>query len=208
MRKAASFGGLVRAEMKQAAAVAILPAKGPVRVWAALLSVRLVLGWALVVTIGGLGAAQASGAPGPDPYRPSTSTVQAPVPDPDPSAETSAPAQVHTLSPEPEPAPVTSTPRSSSSGAVGQQPTRTTPQKHVPESGKNQVKGLKQATAAPRTTTEKKPKPIAAREPATIAASASGRPLALAGLALFVLAVASGSLLYLLLPADARGAEG
>jgi len=187
--------------------VAILPAERPVQVSVALalISARrlvfgLVLAWVLALTVGALGAAQASGAPGPDPYRPSTATVQARAPDPDPSARTSALTPVHT--PSPEPAPVTSTPRSSSSGAVGREPTRTTPQKHVSESRTNQ-KGVKEATASPRTTPEKKTKPIAAPEVATIAASTSGRHLALAGLALFALAVASGSLLYLLLPADA-----
>jgi hypothetical protein len=62
---------------------------------------------------------------------------------------------------------------------------------------------LKEATASPRTTPEKKAKPVAAPEVPTIAVSTGKRPLALAGLALFALAVASGSLLYLVLPADA-----
>jgi hypothetical protein len=188
--------------------VAILPAERPVQASAALISVSrllFVLGCALVVAMGALGAAQASGAPRPDPYRPTT-VQQAPAPDPDPSAKTSAPALVHTPSPEPEPAPVASTPRSSSSGAVRRQPTRTTPRKHVSASVTNQVKGLKKATASPRTAPEQRLGPIAAPEVTTTTASTSGRPLALAGLALFALAVASGSLLYVLLPADARRA--
>ena len=217
MRKSTSFGGLVRAETKNQLQLRDCRPERPALPSVASISAPhlvfgLVFGWALVVAICALAAAQASGAPGPDPYRPSPTTAQAPTPDPDPLAKTSAPlAKTSTPTPvpnpAPEPAPVTSTPRSSSSETVGQQPTRTTPQKHALKSRASQVKGLKEGTASPRAAPKKKTKPIAAHAIAAVVASTSRLPLALAGLALLALAAASGSLLYLLPRVDASRAE-
>lgn len=61
---------------------------------------------------------------------------------------------------------------------------------------------VKETAVSSRATPEKKTKPAAAPEVVTIAASTRGRQLVLAALALSALALASGSLLYLVLPAD------
>lgn len=186
---------------------------GPVGVYAASSSLSLlVLGGALLLAIGALSATQAYGAPkpAPDPYPSPATTPQAPTPDPYPSREIPTPSVTPTPAPAPapEPAPVASIPRSSSSETVEQQPAKTTPQKQEPERRANPTRKRVQTRAiTPPPSTEKKSKPVAAPAVAAVAASTSGRPLALGGLALLALVAASGSLLFHLARTDRREAR-
>lgn len=212
MRTAASFGGLLRAKTRDVPRHGYRPNR-PVGVHAASISLRLLmLGGALLLAIGALSATQAYGAPkpAPDPYPSPATTPQAPTPDPYPSREISTPSVTPTPAPAPapEPAPVASIPRSSSSETVDQQPTRTTPQKQEPERRATPTRKRVQTRAiTPRASTETKSKPVAAPVVAAVAASTSGRPLALGGLALLALVAASGSLLFHLARTDRREAR-
>ena len=229
---ATSFGGLVRAEARERRQRHDFP--GPsASVATAPRIERLLLGGALVVTIGALSVTQARGAvnPEPDPY-PSGATAPAPAPDPHPSATGSAPKvqpkpdPVATSSvpkiqrapaPTPAPAPVPSTRgvtaedesdvRSSTPQQRRTTPTRTQkPNSRATPAAKKQTR-----TAPPPTADNKAPKKtttsVAAPAVAAAAASTHARTLALAGLALFALVLASSSLLYLVASNDRWGAK-
>ena len=201
-RATTSFGGLVRAEVRER--LQRRGFRGPaVCVAAAPFPHRLLLGGALIVTIGALSATQARGAvtPEPDPF-PSRATAPTPTPDPHPSATSSAPKVL----PAPEPAPMPSTPRvtaeneSATVRSSTPEQRRTTPitGKQEPDSRANRPATKKQArTAPPRVAPKKKTTSVAAPAVAAATASHSARPLALAGLALIALVLASCSLLYI-----------
>lgn len=210
MRKTASFGGLLRARIGEFLRRGCRP-NAPVGAYAASISLPLlVLGGALLLAIGALSATDAYGAPkpAPDPYPSPTTTPQAPTPDPYPSPDVSTPSVTPVPAPAPTPASAASIPRSSSSETVEQRPATTTPQKQEPERRADRTRKRVQTRAiTPLAIVEKKSKPIAAPAVAAVAASTSGRPLALGGLALLALVAASGSLLFHLARADRREAR-
>ena len=201
-RATTSFGGLVRAEVRER--LQRRNFRGPaVCVAAAPFRHRLLLGGALIVTIGALSATQARGAvtPEPDPF-PSRATAPTPTPDPHPSATSSAPKVLRA----PEPAPTPSTPRvtaeneSATIRSSTPEQRRTTPitRKQEPDSRANRPATKKQTrTAPPRAAPKKKTTSVAAPAVAAATASHSARPLALAGFALIALVLASCSLLYI-----------
>jgi hypothetical protein len=230
-REATSFGGLVRAEARERLQRRNFP--GPAaRVAPVPSSRRLLFGAALVATIGALSVPQGHGAvnPEPDPY-PSRPSAPAPTPDPYASGTRSAPKiqpepdRVATSSaprvqraPEPTTAPTpVSTPRvtaenESATARSSTEQRRTTPAIRRPDTRANRPVTKKQArTAPPRATPKKAPKKttttVAAPAAAGAAASTNARPLALAGLALFALVLASSSLLYIAARNDGWGAR-
>ena len=133
------------------------------------------------------------------------------APDPDPSSKKSAPA------PDPYQAPAPSEPESSPATETGTQPVT---QVETPSTGSATRTPAEPETSSAGTRTqtkpEQKPEKAAAtqqtaqtnqRNPARLAAAAAtdGRPLLLGGLAMVVLALASGSLLFLVTRAGNAG---
>ena len=230
---ATSVGGLVRAEARERRQRHDFP--GPsASVATAPRIERILLGGALVVTIGALSVTQARGAvnPEPDPY-PSGATAPAPAPDPHPSATRSAPrvqpepdpvarssvpktqrAPEPTLAPAPVPSTrsVTAEDESATVRPSTPQQRRTTPTRTQKPNSRATPAAKKQTRTAPpptadRKAPEKKTTTVAAPAVAAAAASTRARPLALAGLALFALVLASSSLLYLVASNDRWGAK-
>lgn len=229
-RAATSFGGLVQAEARERRQRHDFP--GPsASVAAAPRTERLLLGGALVVAIGALFVPQAhgtvnpepdpypSGAPAPDPHPSATSSTPRVQPEPDPVATSSVPKIQRAPEPTPAAAPVPSTRgvtaqdesatvRSSTPQQRRATPTRTQkPNSRATPAAKRQTR-----TAPPPTADKKAPKKkttttVAAPAVAAAAASTHARPLALAGLALFALVLASSSLLYLVASNDRWGAK-
>lgn len=230
-RAATSFGGLVQAEARERRQRHDFP--GPsASVAAAPRTERLLLGGALVVAIGALFVPQAhgtvnpepdpypSGAPAPDPHPSATSSTPRVQPEPDPVATSSVPKIQRAPEPTPAAAPVSSTRgvtaqdesatvRSSTPQQRRATPTRTQkPNSRATPAAKRQTR-----TAPPPTADKKAPKKkittttVAAPTVAAAAASTHARPLALAGLALFALVLASSSLLYLVASNDRWGAK-
>lgn len=231
-RAATSFGGLVQAEARERRQRHDFP--GPsASVAAAPRTERLLLGGALVVAIGALFVPQAhgtvnpepdpypSGAPAPDPHPSATSSTPRVQPEPDPVATSSVPKIQRAPEPTPAAAPVSSTrgvTAQDESATVRSSTTseqrRTTPTRtQKPNSRATPAAKRQTRTAPPPTADKKAPKKkittttVAAPTVAAAAASTHARPLALAGLALFALVLASSSLLYLVASNDRWGAK-
>ena len=205
MKRAASFGGLLRAKTGE---VLRPDSRRDRPVWVrAGIVLPLVLAGVLLLVSGTLSTTRAFGAPipEPDPYSAPAPKARTPSPDPFPLGS-ARPAPTPAPAPEPEPAPVASVPRASSSTTVEQQPDRVTPAKKAPGSRVDRTKKRAQTRTVPVRSPEKTSKPVAAPAVPVLVASTSRRPLALGGLALLALVAASGSLLSQLARGDEREA--
>ena len=204
MKHATSFGGLV--EVKTGAHLRRGGRQGgPKGIHAASCTSSrlrvLALGGTLALAAWLFVSTDAHGAPGPDPYKPSATTPQAPAPDPyrsshSASTERSSPAP----SPSPAPAPVAS----GGSSAVVERQSVTPKQRERATPQKRQNRQQQPVVRGPQPETSRTAIPPAVVKPelnasaAVAAVSASPAwPLAVGGLALLLLAVASGSLVAL-----------
>jgi hypothetical protein len=208
VQQAASFGGLVGvnecARLRRGERL-----RGPVRMRAASCASSrlrvLALGGTVALAAWSLASADAYGAPGPDPYRPNAAARSAPAPDPDPaarSASTQGSSTAPSPSPSPAPAPVAS---GGSSTVVERQSVAPARQEQVkPQKRRERQEQPVVRGPQPKASRASLPPPLVrpktklnASPVVAVVSSSSARQLAMGGLALLLLAIASGSLVVL-----------
>jgi hypothetical protein len=203
VKGAASFGGLVRA---MAGALLRRRSRPPGQALQrmALISLRVrVFVATTVLALAASVSTQAYGAPEPDPYQPKTSSPGPPAPDPYPSADsTGAPKAAPASRPSSShssPATTTASQGSTSAAITTGSRSAGPPRRRKPLEGAHAAPPSSVPHFPPRTPERTRAKYSA---PVVVAASTGSGHLALGGLAVFALAVASGGLLILVSQAD------